>query len=220
MKKPTPLSPLITPIEAMLVFTAFCPAPDDILIIGPGSGSLLQSCAQQFPHARISIVDNDEQSLVWWRLFSSKVGNNRVQVIHADPARYVTHHRRCADVILFSADNKRGPIAQLNSQFFYDGCHQALRDTGVVVTTFMSTTRSGSCLAKMRTTFDGQVYRTATQDNDRVIVPALKNTALPDWSATLAQPGLASSQAGLDLSPYLAQMRDNDQSRRRSEVEP
>lgn len=57
------------------------PVPRRILLAGEGHGRFLPKCIEQFPDARILVVDSSERML---QIARSKVNSSRVEFVHAD----------------------------------------------------------------------------------------------------------------------------------------
>jgi spermidine synthase len=71
--------------------------------------------------------------------------------VHADAAEYLSNKIGVADVILLDGFDASGLPASLSSQFFYDACHTALRDEGVLVANLLNNdSQLATYLSRMR----------------------------------------------------------------------
>ncbi|SMC22666.1 spermidine synthase [Andreprevotia lacus DSM 23236] len=213
MKKSDPLQLVLPYTEAMLAFALFCPQPADILIVGLGGGSLPKFCAAHFPQARITTLEIDARVIALRQRFGIPDDSARFRVIHADAAQYLASRRQIADVILLDGYDRKGIPAALSSQFFYDGCHLALRQQGVLVSNFTSPRHAGTCMNRLRTAFDQHVYRALAKGGNNLLALAVKDPFKMDWAAMEVQVAEFKRRTGVGLLVYLMQMREYAQSR-------
>ena len=213
MKKENPNELVLSYTRAMMSFSLFLPQPEDILIIGLGGGSMAKFCAQRFPSARITVVEVDASVIALREKFHVPPDSDHFRVVHAEGAKYLARQRGVADVILVDAYDKRGLPPQFAAQFFFDSCVLALRSPGVLSMNFAGGMQTaGGALSKMRTSFDGLVYRAKTP-NDNIVSIALKGLPAPDWTEVDMRAAALKQEAGLDLFGYTAQLRQSAERR-------
>lgn len=193
--------------RAMMSFQLFHPDPMDILIVGLGGGSLSKYCFHKFPLARVTTVEIDERVIALREWFVIPRDSERFRIVHADAAEYLADKAGVADVILLDGFNASGLPASLSSQHFYDCCHAALRDEGVLVANLLNNDpRLATCLGRIRRTFDGQLLRTTAQYKANAIAIGLKQRTAPRWHDLHARAKAIAVSMGLDLRQHVKKM--------------
>jgi spermidine synthase len=191
--------------RAMMGYLMFKPAPQDVLMIGLGGGSLAKFIRRQRPQTRITAVEIDPRVIAAARAhFELPPDDETLSVVEADGAIYVRQHAASADVILLDGFDAGNQVEALATQTFYAACRRVLRPGGVLVVNLWGRDRDfAEYLARLSRAFDGEVGWISVQNKTNVIVFAF---AAPGAVAQLdaAQPLLdsLSKRYGLDLRGY------------------
>ncbi len=121
--------------QAMAGFLALNPAPQHILMIGLGGGSLVKYCYRHFPSARITVLESNADVLALRDQFMVPADDVRLRVLHVDAH---AHLEKLAigsvDVIMLDGFDAEGAPSALRSQEFFLNCKVALADRGVLIT--------------------------------------------------------------------------------------
>ena len=132
----------------MMAFLLFNNAPQRILILGLGGGSLAKFCHRGLPSATITAVEVNSDVLALREEFCIPTDNDRFRVIRGDGAAYVAGLRRHKDVILADACDRSGIAPQFDALEFYRNARRGLSAQGVL---------SPTCAA--RRTAAGRIWR-------------------------------------------------------------
>lgn len=118
--------------KAMLAFAAFQPAPEQILIIGLGGGSLVKHCYHHFPASRITVIEMDAYTIAQRDRIMLPPDDERLQVIHGDGIRYLAEQALQVDVLIVDCIMP-GMLPFDQEQQFYKSCWRALSRHGVML---------------------------------------------------------------------------------------
>ena len=103
--------------RAMMACLLFCPAPENILIIGMGAGSLVKFALRHIPDAQITVVEIDSRVVAVAReQFRVPRKDERLVVAVADGFDYMRDSRNRFDLVLvdgFDADARPGALDSL-----------------------------------------------------------------------------------------------------------
>ncbi|TDN62229.1 spermidine synthase [Paraburkholderia sp. BL10I2N1] len=207
MRTSDPLEPDLSYTRAMMSFQLFHPAPRDILIVGLGGGSLSKHCFHKFPLARVTTVEIDEGVIALRECFFIPPDSERFRIVHADAAKYLPDRIGIADVILLDGFNAFGLPASLSSQYFYDCCHAALRDEGVLVANLLNNdSQLPTHLDRIRRACDGKLFRTMARREGNTIAIGIRQAIVPGWQDLYARAEAITKSMGLDLCQYVKKM--------------
>lgn len=194
--------------EAMMSFSLFISEPKDILIAGGNNSLLPIFCTQCFPDAIVTILEMDKNTLAMRNEEAASSNLDNLHVINADAGIYLGRKSNAVDVILLDVYSKKTVPAPLMRQFFYDGCHLALREKGIVVANFTGDLkRTAACRVYLRDTFERQAYRMLTKGGENLISLALKGMPILDLLDMNKRVQEVKKKIGLDLFFYLEQMQ-------------
>jgi spermidine synthase len=124
---------LLSHTQAMMGFLLFNPAPQHILMIGLGGGSLAKYCYRRLPATRITVIELDSDVIALRNTFCIPNNNDRFQVIHADATDYLSAMNDKVDIILHDGFTADGLAPALSNEAFYRRCHGVLEQNGVLV---------------------------------------------------------------------------------------
>jgi spermidine synthase len=88
-------------LEYLMGVLLFIPAPQKILLLGTGGGSLIHFLRHHYPRSHLTSVDNDSelQDLIRQKMLLPEAGENLVYLID-DASRYLQHCEQQFDLIL------------------------------------------------------------------------------------------------------------------------
>lgn len=119
--------------RAMAGFLLLQPAPEAILAIGLGGGSLPKYCFKHLSSAHITVVEINPHVIAMRDTFCIPPDGERFRVVCGDGASFVSESESPYDVILVDGFTYDGQPEQLCSMAFYDACRKALTPDGVLV---------------------------------------------------------------------------------------
>lgn len=159
----------------MMAFLLFNRAPQRILLLGLGGGSLAKFCYRRLPGTALTAVEVNPNVIALREEFRVPPDDDRFRVICADGAAYVARLGRSKDVILADACDRTGIAAELDAIEFYQDVHRCLSPGGVFVTNLCG--GMNNCAAhvtKLRLVFGDDLMTLQVQPNGNVIVLAFK----------------------------------------------
>jgi spermidine synthase len=165
--------------RTMMGFLLFNRSPARIAIIGLGGGSLAKFCYRHLPQAIITVVEINPHVIALRDEFLIPTDDGRFNVVLADGAEFVQHTppgmAPGMDVLMVDGFDAEGQAATLCSQPFYDHCHQALADQGImVVNLHHDHPEFDVYMARIQRSFEGNVIAIASREKSNTIVFARK----------------------------------------------
>lgn len=191
--------------RAMMGCLMFKPAPQNVLMVGLGGGSLAKFIRKHLPKAHVTAVEIDPRVIAAARThFDLPPDDETLTVIEADGALFVKQQADSADVILLDGFDAGNQVETLATQKFYVACRRALKPGGVLVVNLWGRDPGfAEYLARLTRAFEGEVGWISVQHKTNIIVFAFRDTGA---AARLDQfrPQLAdlSKQFGLDLRGF------------------
>ena len=180
MQRHAPDELLLGYTRAMMSFLLFHPAPARIAMIGLGGGSIAKYCLRTLPAADFTAIEICPEVIGFRTQFAIPEDSERFRVICGDGADWVREESNYADALIVDGFDLSGQPPQLCSQEFYDQCHARLSETGVLVTNLWAAdVEYGSCISRMRRSFDDQVVSVSSDDPENRIVFACKGPGFP-----------------------------------------
>ncbi len=194
--------------RSMMGFLLFQPAPAHIGMIGLGGGSLAKFCYRQLPASRITVLEINPHVIALRRDFQIPDDDKRLQVMAADGALYLQAEKPVFDVLLVDGFDHQGQPAALCSQRFYDDCHAALTENGVLVVNLHADHPDYPLLAaRISRSFSGQAVEVMAAEKSNGVVFACKGRALATRAISVQRSLLnLEAQAQRDLKPELARI--------------
>jgi spermidine synthase len=165
--------------QSMMGFLLFHAEPRQIGMIGLGGGSLAKFCYRHLPGASIAVAEIDAEVIAMRGHFRIPDDDARLAVHCIDGARFVQQGAGRYDVLMVDGFDYRGQPPQLCSQRFYDDCHLALNDSGVMVVNLANDDllETAAYIERMRRSFDGAVIVVDALDSLNTIVFCCKGGA-------------------------------------------
>ncbi len=177
--------------SAMMAFLLINPAPQHILMIGLGGGSLVKFCYRHLPACRITVLEIDADVIALRSQFMVPPDDARLEIIHADAITYLAQQRLQVDVILLDGFDVEGLVEELNTASFYAACHAALNPAGILVANMWGKRQLlVPLLSHLRRQFAQNVWWCRSLDSYNLIVFSLKDK---DARFTPAVPANASA---------------------------
>lgn len=194
------------------------PRRDDAIgILGLGAGSLLRFTLRH-TSCQVETVEWNPQVTAACRAWFRLPGNARSRVVHEDAGLWVeqpdNHGRFLALMVdLYDAD-AQGPVR--DSLAFYQGCHDALADVGVVaVNLFGNHDSFPRNIENLRQAFDGRVVLLPEVDEGNRVALALKGPLLRvPVDQFLARARAVAQQYGLPAERWARALLDDRQGSR------
>ncbi|MCL2495005.1 MAG: polyamine aminopropyltransferase [Oscillospiraceae bacterium] len=113
------------------------PAIKKILVIGGGDGGAVRELLRYPTVERVDLVEIDPKVVEVCREFFSAVScgldDPRVCVRHEDGVEYVRRYEGAYDLIIVDSTDPIGPGKVLFSKEFYESCHRALNESGILI---------------------------------------------------------------------------------------
>lgn len=214
MRKNDPFALHLPYTRAMMAFQLFQPRPAHILIVGLGGGSLSKYCHRRFPETIVTTVEIDERVIALRDQFHIPCDSARFRVVHADAVEHLAAHRDAFDVILLDGFDALGLPINLSTQTFYNDCHAALRDGGVLVANLLERgERAAACFERIGLAFGSRPFCTSARHDGNPVAVAVKNAPIPDWPVLHAHAREIALSGGLDLASQVKNMERNDSAR-------
>jgi spermidine synthase len=208
MRKNAPFDLELDYTQTMMGFLLLQPAPESILIIGLGGGSLSKYCYRHFPDCQITSVEIDEEVISLRKEFEIPVDDERFTVVHADGANYIAKCKNRADVILLDGYDSNGLPRSLSSKFFYDQCYLALRDNGVLVVNLLkSELQMATYIARLSRAFENKILTVKAKNDDNYIGYAHKLNKMPKGNELMDRALELQARFGIKYSLIASEIR-------------
>lgn len=178
---------LVIPYTRVIMsFLLLVPSPRHVAMIGLGGGSLAKYCYRYLPGTEITVVEINPAVIALRNEFAIPADDARLRVLLGDGAAWVADATTRPDVLIVDGFDVDGLPAQLCSQRFYDDCHAILADNGVMVANLWhGYPQHDEFLARISTSFSGNMVIVDAEDGYNNIVFAVKNTAFPPSASTI-----------------------------------
>ncbi|MFZ4538762.1 transferase [Propionivibrio sp.] len=180
MLKADPERLILDYTRTMMGFLLFQPKPERIAMIGLGGGSLAKYCCRRLPDSDFTAIELSPEVIALREDFGIPQDNERFRIICADGADFVRCEIESLDVLLVDGFDSGGQPGQLCSAAFYDHCHAALRQGGVLVVNLCADdTGYGSYIGRISDSFHEKTVVVDADDGDNKIVFACKGGRFP-----------------------------------------
>jgi spermidine synthase len=159
----------------MMAFLLFNRAPDRILLLGLGGGSLAKFCYRRLPAAAVTAVELNPDVIALRDAFRIPADDERFRVIRADGADYLVQLSRSKDVILADACDRVGIAPELDALRFYESARRCLTPEGVFVLNVCGDAHTrGAHLLRLRQVFEDAHFTLPVRPGGNIIVFAFK----------------------------------------------
>jgi len=194
--------------RAMMGFLLFKQAPQDVLMVGLGGGSLAKFIRKHRPATHITAVEISPQVVAAARSHFELPGDDEyLKVRIEDAAVYVPANPESADVILLDGFDAGNQVESLATQEFYLDCRRALKPGGVLVVNLWGRDTSFvSYFSRLAAAFEGEVAWLPVMNKTNVIAfGLLEKTYRGEWrNHDLAQLG---KHWGLDFAAFARDLK-------------
>lgn len=194
--------------SAMMGFLLANPAPEHILMIGLGGGSLVKFCYRYLPRCRITVLEIDADVIALRDQFMIPPDDARLQIIHTDAIAYVEQNSLQVDVVLLDGFDMEGLVETLNTASFYAACHAALKTEGILVTNMWGKRKMlVSLLTELRSQFSQRVWWCRSLDSYNLLAFSFKGENKIFTSSMSATARALDQTLALQLEELSEQMR-------------
>ncbi|MYM36961.1 methyltransferase domain-containing protein [Duganella sp. FT94W] len=173
-------------IQMMMMWLLFIDQPRHIVQLGLGSAALTKFCYRRLPQARVTAIELNPNVIAMCQAqFALPSNDERLAVREMNAMDFVLDpaNRNTVDVLQVDLydEEARGPV--LDSQEFYQGCADVLRDGGIMTTNVFGDdfTNYDKNLQTMELVFDAVVWLPEVHDANIVVI-AFKNAPSLDFS--------------------------------------
>ena len=172
--------------RAMMSFLLLNPSPKQIAMIGLGGGSLAKYCYRYLPQAHITVFEISQEVIDLRDEFAIPADDARFKVVLGDGAEKVTEIDSQYDVLMVDGFDAEGLPTQLSSPQFYRACFASLADQGILVVNLWGNNQKyPEYLARIHTSFAGQLVVISSIDSLNKIVLAVKSSDFAPSSSTI-----------------------------------
>lgn len=196
--------------RSMLSFLLFVPAPERVINIGLGGGSLAKWIHHNLPGTQQVVLEiNPHVIRVARQQFCLPAADDRLCVIEGDGARWIWEHPECADVVLVDGYDGRSQATELATPDFYHNVARSLRRTGVLVVNLWGNDRRfDGYLQRIEAAFDGRVCCVPAAQRGNVIVLAFKETPVATrWDELQGKARELEAAYGIEFPQFVGSMR-------------
>lgn len=179
-------------VQMMMMWMLFNDQPRRIAQLGLGSAALTKFCYQRFPAARVDVAELNPNVIdICHAEFGLPSNDERLNVREMDAMDFVLDpaNRDSIDVLQVDLydEEARGPV--LDSQEFYQACHDCLTDDGIMTTNvFGDFSNYDKNLQNMELVFDAVVWLPEVHDAN-IIVIAFKRSPQVDFNVLYERAG-------------------------------
>ena len=196
--------------RAMMAFLLFCPAPEHVLMVGLGAGSIPRFMRVRMPDARITVVEiNPGVATAARRYFGLPPEDDHLRIVVGDGAQYVPRHPASANVLLLDGFDDGSHARELCTQDFYAAAREALREGGVLSANFMADDpKRDTWCRRIEKNFDGRVLQLSAEDDVNVIVLAFRGgPARIAWDELKTRARALKRRYGLPFDYFLSSLK-------------
>jgi spermidine synthase len=148
--------------RSMMAFQLFLPAPQDVLMVGLGGGSVAKFIRHHMPQTRVRVLEIEPQVVAIARqCFLVPPDDDGFEVIVGDGAEYMARDDVRADVIMVDGYDAESHVEALATREFYIDCRTRLTAGGMLVVNLWGGDREfNDVLKRIEEAFpDGTLFR-------------------------------------------------------------
>jgi spermidine synthase len=158
----------------MMGFLMLNPKPHKVLMIGLGGGSLAKFFHRYLTDVHVTVVEINPHVIALRKEFEVPDDDDRLCVIQADAASYVSSTDEVFDVIFADGFDITGLPAQLCSHQFYDNCKGILSEKGLFVANLHRCHKHFDIhIDRLKTIFDAPLLKVNAPDATNCVVFAV-----------------------------------------------
>ena len=172
MKVSRPHELALSYTQRIMSFLLFHPAPQKIVMVGLGGGSLAKFIHHELVDTSTIIVEVDPRVLAIARShFYLPEDDERLQVVIEDGSEYIATHSGCADILIVDGFDCNGQVPSLCTKSFYSNCFTALKPGGILVVNLCGGGKAVDVfLKRIRAHFGDTVLTLSSDQDDNCIV--------------------------------------------------
>jgi spermidine synthase len=165
--------------RTMMAFEVFMPEPREIALIGLGGGSIAKWCHRHHPDSKVTVVEINPHVIAVRDAFQIPKDDQRFRILCEDGAKFVGKIATRFDVLLVDCFTEKYPPQELCSQAFYDNCHKALAEVGLMVVN-LCVKNHRRILSRIRKSFGGQILLSTDNDGNTVVFACKGESLWPE----------------------------------------
>jgi spermidine synthase len=169
----------LTYTQAMMACLLLNSAPQRVLVVGLGGGSLVKFLLHHFPDCMIDVVEYRQDVIdVAQSFFQVPVNEPRLNIHLGDGYLHVKHcfyeSELSYDLLLVDAYDHNGMAASVGVQPFFDACAGILADNGVMSINLWGSERAAfnQTMQRINRSFDGRTMLVPVENKGNVIALA------------------------------------------------
>jgi spermidine synthase len=199
--------------RGVMAFMLFREDVRDVLVIGLGGGSIPKYIHHHLPQMRVTAVELNPAVLTAARhYFYLPPDDDRLCVEIGDGATYVRQHPECADVLVLDAFDGMGLAPDFTTPSFYDSCHLALKDGGLLVVNLWGSDRNFDLyLQRIEHSFESRVLILPTGRPGNIVVFAFKSPPLGlSWRTIRERASMLEKMHRIEFLEFVERLGDNN----------
>ena len=212
MRKRTPNALVLRYTQKMMLFLLFVPHPRRIVLVGLGGGSLLKFCHHRLPGTHFTAVEVDADVIALRDAFGVPPDGDRLEVHHADGARYLANAHKGIDVLLVDAFDTRGVAPALSCSEFFEDAARKLAGRGVLVVNLAGEReRYGDLISMAMAVFDDRVMVMSIPEDGNHLLLAFNDPAFaPQWRRLRNRARQLRAKYALDFPAFVDRLAQAD----------
>ncbi len=190
--------------QKMMSFLLFNPAPQRIVLIGLGGGSLLKFCHHRLPDCHFTAVECDPHVIAWREAFRLPPDGPRLQILHADGAAYLAQAVPGIDVLLVDAFDENGIPPRLATPDFLEQAAARLSACGMLLMNLSGDQeRYAGLIGRALQVFETRVIIMSVRDDGNQVLLAFKDPHFAaNWRSLHDQARALQARLGLDFPAF------------------
>jgi len=196
--------------RSMMAFLLFNDAPQRVLMVGLGGGSLAKFVYHRLPEAASEVLDiNPQVVAVARRMFEVPADDGRFTVRVCDAADFIAREGPAYDTILVDGYDGESQVETLSSRAFYAACRRRLAARGVLVVNLWGSDRAfDDYLERIESTFPAGALCLPAERPGNVIVFGFHDApGNPRWDELEARARVLEAQYGLEFGKFVRGLR-------------
>jgi spermidine synthase len=196
--------------RSMMAFLIFARAPQRVLMIGLGGGSLAKFIYHRLPDAHVTAVEVNPQVVAIARhYFHVPADDERFNVLTGDGSEYVERVDVSADTLIVDGYDADAHAEELASRSFYVACRERLAPGGIFVVNLWGGDKLFKTLLKrIESAFPGGVLCLPAERPGNIIVFAFRDAPEPfEWTTLEARAVALEKALGLEFTRFAEHLR-------------
>ena len=196
--------------RSMMAFLLFNDAPQRVLMVGLGGGSLAKFIYHRLPEAASEVLEiNPQVVAVARRMFEVPAGDGRFTVRVCDAADFIAREGPAYDTILVDGYDGESQVETLSSRAFYAACRRRLAARGVLVVNLWGSDRAfDDCLERIESAFPAGALCLPAERPGNVIVFGFRDApGNPRWDELEARARALEARYGLEFGKFVRGLR-------------